>query len=157
MTEVITEVPQTGTRLRIDADREFDVQSGDSVLRVRGERKDGGQVLDAAYVEVDGQEAQAVAYALRQVRQPSPELHDEIAREVQAAFGARLGARDASQIAQIVSRAWWQHLGAQLGADQNEREQRLERLAQRFERAAAKRRGAPSTGNGRQSGKATSS
>ncbi|HWF25918.1 MAG TPA: hypothetical protein VG275_10745 [Solirubrobacteraceae bacterium] len=142
--EVTTEVPQTGTRLMIDADRDFDTPSGDSVLRVRGERRDGAQVLDAAYVEVDGQEAQAIAQALRQIRQPTPELHDEIAREVQAAFGARLGARDASQIAQIVSRAWWQHLGVHLGTEQQEREQRLQRLAERFERASAKRRGAPS-------------
>jgi hypothetical protein len=142
--EVTTEVPQTGTRLMIDADRDFDAPSGDSVLRVRGERRDGGQVLDVAYVEVDGQEAQAIAQALRQIRQPTPELHDEIAREVQAAFGARLGARDASQIAQIVSRAWWQYLGVHLGTEQPEREHRLQRLAERFERASAKRQGAPS-------------
>jgi hypothetical protein len=155
--EVTTEVPQTGTRLLIDADRDFDRPSGDSVLRVRGERKDGGHVLDAAYVEVDGQEAQAVSQALRQIRQPTPELHDEIAREVQAAFGARLGARDAAQIAQIVSRTWWQHLGVHLGTDQQEREHRLQQLAERFERAAAKRRGAPSpTTHDQESSKAKS-
>ncbi|HWF53199.1 MAG TPA: hypothetical protein VG223_01165, partial [Solirubrobacteraceae bacterium] len=51
---------------------------------------------------------------------------------------------DASQIAQIVSRAWWQHLGVHLGTEQQEREHRLQRLAERFERASAKRRGAPS-------------
>jgi len=150
--EVMTEVPQTGTKLRIDADRQFEGQAGDSVLRVQGQSRDGSQVFDAIYVETNADEAQVVGTLLRALRQPPQELSDEISQEVQATFGSKLGGRDAHQISQIVTRAWRQHALQLLGA-QPEREQRLEQIAERFERAAANRRQAPAygrAGNGSQ-------
>lgn len=146
--EVQTEVP-TGTRLRIDADRQFEGQQGDSVLRIQGERPEGGQVFDATYVEVEHYEAQAIAKILRSLTSPPPEQLDEIAREVQATFGSRLGGRDAQQIAQMAVRSQAQLVGSWLGTsvgsgDISKPQEQLEYLAERFERAAAKKRNAPS-------------
>jgi hypothetical protein len=137
--EVTTEVPQTGTRLRIDADRQFEGQAGDSVLRVQGQSRDGSQVFDAIYVETNADEAQAVGTLLRSLRQPPQELSDEISQEVQATFGSKLGGRDAHQISQIVVRAWRQQALHLLGS-QPDPDSRLEHLAERFQRAAANRR-----------------
>lgn len=151
--EVTTQVPQTGTKLRIDADRQFEGQAGDSVLRVQGQSPDGGQVFDAAYVEVDAQEAQAIGMLVRNLRQPTPELQDAIAQDVLAPFTAKLSGKDAAQIAHIVTKAWWDQLASYLGP-QGEREQRIERLAERFDRAAAKRKqpfgASTEEGNGQQ-------
>jgi hypothetical protein len=143
--EVLTEVPQTGTRLRIDADRQFEGHAGDSIMRVQGQGRDGSQVFDATYVETSAEEAKVIGALLRALRQPPQELSDEISQEVQATFGARLGGRDAHQISQIVSRVWWQNAQRLLGS-QDDREQQLEHLAERFERAAASRRQAPAYG-----------
>lgn len=140
--ELVTDAP-TGTKLRIDADRQFEGQQGDSVLRVQGERPEGGQVFDATYVEVDDKEAYAIAQLIRTARQPTPELMDTISREVQAMFGSRLSGRDAQQIAQTVGRAWWDWLGSSLSVTEEHRPQYVEALAERFERAAAKKRTPP--------------
>jgi hypothetical protein len=148
--EVLTEVPQSGTTLKIDNDRSFDGPSpGDSVLRVMGQSKDGTQVFDAAYVEVDPQEAETIALLLRQLRKPGADLTDEISQEVLAAFGSKVSGRDAHQISEICNRAWWQSLKTSFGPH-GESPQRIEQLAEKFERAAAKRRNAPSFtgGNG---------
>lgn len=149
--EVTTQVPQTGTKLHIDADRGFDGPSGDSVLRIKGQNQEGSQTFDASYVEVDGPSAQVIAQVLRQIKAPTPELQSEIAREVQATFGDKLGGRDAQQVATIVARAWSQRLIQQMGLPQQQAEQHLDSLAERFERTAAQRRQQPAySGQGQQ-------
>jgi hypothetical protein len=110
--EVLTQVPSTGTKLRIDADREFEGQPGDSVLRVQGQTPDGGQtIFDAAYVEMDATEAGVTAKVLRLLRKPDPAVTDEIAQDMLAAFGSKLTARDAHQIAEICARSWRDQIG----------------------------------------------
>lgn len=148
--ELTTEVPQTGTRLRIDADRQFEQAQGDSVLRVQGE-KDGTPVFDAAYVEVDERDGEAVAQILDWTLTPPPEVQDEIAQQVQATFQSKLSGRDANQIAHIATQATWQAMMQSLGLpspDQIDKTQHpLAKLAERFRRAAAKRRSAYSGGS----------
>jgi hypothetical protein len=136
--EVQTQSP-SGTKLRIDADRTFEGQTGDGVLRIQGEGHDGGPVFDAAYTEVDPREADTVAKLLRATQQSPQEMKDRIAQEVQATFGSRLGGRDAHQIAEIVGQTWWQQCAAWLGVPTSEAAEKVERLAERFERTAAKR------------------
>lgn len=138
--EVTTQVPQTGTKLRFDSDRQFEGQSGDSVLRVQGQRPDGGQVFDAAYVEIDPKEADATARLLRQIVAPDQSLQDRIAQEVQATFSSKLSGRDGQQIAHIVSLALQQQVSQWLGGSTTEQSrQKIERLAERLERAAGNR------------------
>lgn len=155
--EVLTEVPQSGTKLRIDADRQFEQQQGDSVLRVQGQSREGSPIFDAAYVEVSDQEAQAVATILQWITQPTPELQDKIAQEVQAAFSSKLSGRDAQQIAHIVTRAQTQALQEYVSLprtqDQptNGSQHPLQSLSERFQRAAARKRG-PYSGSGSGSG-----
>lgn len=149
--EVQTQDPQTKTRLRIQGDRTFDRQSGDSVLRVQGQGEDGGQVFDAAYVEVNDQEAQGIGKMLRQLRSPSSELIDQIAQDVLGAYGSKLSGRDAHQIAHVIIRTQWQSLAQQFGQDESQQTQQIDRLAERFERAAANRRTTPSYGQGNES------
>lgn len=151
--ELTTEVPQTGTKLRIDADRAFEQSGGDTVLRVQGQGTDGGQVFDSAFVELSEQEANAVAKILEWVLQPAPEIQDMIAQEVQATFSSKLSGRDAQQIAHIVQIAQWQAMQQKLGLPSPEQvgdqgQHPLRRLAERFQRAAAKKRAAYSGGNG---------
>jgi uncharacterized protein (UPF0261 family) len=117
--EVLTEVPQTGTKLFFDADREFDGQAGDTVMRVKGQTREGTPLFDAAYVEVDEESATVVAALLRAIRQPSAEVTD--------------------QIAQIAQQAW---KGLATIWPEAERQERTAKLAERFERAAASRRNA---------------
>lgn len=151
--EVTTQAP-SGTKLRIDSDRQFEGQQGDSVLRVQGQSEDGSQVFDATYVEMDPQEAAVLARLARSVIQPSPQLQDKIAQEVQATFASRIGGRDAQQIAHIAAQAVQVQVAAWFGwTDQptDQAMQPLERLAERLERSAAKRSKAPaftSGGNG---------
>lgn len=152
--EVQTQAP-SGTKLRIDADRQFEGQQGDSVLRIQGESPQGGQVFDAAYVEVDDREAQVIAKVIRSMRSPQPELIDAIASEVQATNSSKLSGRDAHQIAEMAVRAQAQAVAYLLGTtDTQQAGEKIERLAERFERAAAKKRNAPSWqsqgGNGQQ-------
>lgn len=151
--EVQTKDPQTKTTLRIQGDRTFDRQSGDSVLRVQGQGEDGSQVFDAAYVEVNEQEAQALGKLLRQLRSPSSEMTDQIAQEILSAYGSKLGGAQAHQIAELVVRAQRWQIAQQFGTDESQQAQAIERLAERFERTAANRRtpsgGAP--GNGQSS------
>lgn len=139
--EVLTDSP-SGTHLRIDSDRQFDTPTGDSVLRVQGER-DGGQVFDAAYVEVGAQEANVIAKALRILQKPHPELQDEITQEIQATYSSRLSGRDAHQIAEVCGLAQRTWIARLVGGDPQSQEKTMERLAERFERAAAKRSGIP--------------
>lgn len=139
--EVTTELPRSGTKLSIDADREFDGgQTGDSVLRVKGQSPDGSQtIFDASYVEVDSNEAAVVGAVLRMLRKPDADTTDQISQEILGAFGAKLGGRDAHQIAEIAHRAWrTQNFGTDW--PEEERSQRMEKLAERFERASAQRR-----------------
>jgi hypothetical protein len=143
--EVLTESPQ-GTKLRIDADRQWEGQQGDSVLRVQGQSADGGAIFDAAYVEIAEQEAQAVSQVLSVLDSPPAELVDHIAQEVQATFRSRLSGRDAAQIAQIATLATQQWVMQSLGASSEQWKQQsgaspIKRLAERFQRAASKRRG----------------
>lgn len=151
--EVTTQAP-SGTKLRIDADRQFEGQQGDSVLRIQGESPQGGQVFDAAYVEVDDREAQVIGKVVRSMRSPQPELIDTIASEVQSTFSSKLSGRDAHQIAEMCLKAQALAVSHLLGAqDPQQSGEKIERLAERFERAAAKRRNAPSwqtQGNGQQ-------
>jgi hypothetical protein len=129
----------TGTKLRIDADREFEGQPGDSVLRVQGQTPDGGQtIFDAAYVEMDATEAGVTAKVLRLLRKPDPAVTDEIAQDMLAAFGSKLTARDAHQIAEICARSWRDQIGREWPDD--ERGPRIDKLAERFERASAQRK-----------------
>lgn len=148
--ELLTQVPETGTKLRIDSDRQFDRPHGDSVLRVQGSSADGGaNVFDAAYVELNDQEAVLVGHLLRQTLQPSPKTQDMLAQEIQAAFSSQLSARDAAQIAAIVSRAWWNAAQAQIGIGEEPETKRLVgKLAERFDRTAAKRREPAWSANG---------
>lgn len=136
--EVVTQVPSTGTKLHIDADREFDHQSGDAVLRILGQASDGHQVLDAAYVQCNATEANLIGYLLRQTLTPQPETTDVITQEILAAFGSQLSARQASQISQMASRAQWSTLSQQLATDQQNAERQINELAERFQRASAK-------------------
>jgi hypothetical protein len=136
--EVITEVPNTGTKLRIDADREFDRQTGDAVLRIFGQSPEGEQVLDAAYVEVNTREADLLADALREARTPMPYTNDALTQEIQAAFSSKLSARDAAQIAQIAHRTRWQGIVGRWAGNEADAERTINELAERFERASAK-------------------
>lgn len=139
--EVQTEVPQTGTRLRIDNDRQFDRPTGDSVIRVQAQSPDGGQVSDVTLVEVSGQESNLISFVLRQVQNPTQKTQELLATEVQAAFPSRLLGRDANQIAQLVARTHWLAVQQQAGiGDENQAEKAIQQLAERFERAAAKSR-----------------
>lgn len=136
--DLTTEVPQTGTRLRIDADRQFEGQPGDGTLRIAGERE-GSQVFDATYVEVDEKEADLTAWLLRAIRTPTPELLDRVAQEVQATFSSKLSGREARQTADIM----WQAIRAQVreyAGVKGEHDTMVDKLAERFERAAARRR-----------------
>jgi hypothetical protein len=156
--EVQTQVPQSGTKLRIQNDRQFDQQSGDSVLRVSGQSQDGSPVYDAAYVEVEAREADTVGRLIRGARSPQPEIQDKISQEVQAAFSSRLSGRDAHQVALIATQAIQQQvaqwLGSPSGQPTDQTSQKLERLAERFERAAGLKAAAPSFqgGDGQQQG-----
>lgn len=145
--EIVTQVP-SGPTLHIENDRQFDSQTGDSVLRIQGERPEGGQVFDACYVEVEAQEAQAIALVLRSLATPQPEMIDHIAREIQSAFGSVLSGRDAHQVAEIGSRARFQMVQSWMGGltltqkgtqTPTQQQQVVEKLAQRFERAASKK------------------
>lgn len=151
--EVLTEVPQTGTKLRFDIDREIERPTGDSVMRVQGQSQDGGNLFDAAYVETNPEEADLVAIVLRETWAPSPETQDQIAQEVQATFGSRLSGRDAAQIAEIATQAQWRAVQQKLGlGDPNKVKKTAQKLAEQFERASAKRRSYTGTtsGNGQQ-------
>lgn len=147
--EVLTQVPSSGTKLRIDADREFDAgQSGDSVLRVQGQTPDGGQtIFDAAYVEVDAAEAEVTAKVLRGLRKPDRDMTDGISQDILAAFGGKLNAREAHQIAEIAASAWRDRAG-QGTWPQEECGPRLDKLAERFERASAQRKQPAFSGGG---------
>jgi len=148
--ELTVDNPQTGTKLHLESDRQLERQQGDSVMRVQAQAQDGGQVFDAAYVECDAQEADLIATLLRETQNQSPQTQDTIAQEVQAAFASKLSGRDAAQIAQIVARSRRQAIRTQLGVgDEAEAEQIVNKLAERFGRAASKRR-EPSSGNGGQ-------
>lgn len=143
--QVEAQVPDTGTRLRLDADRQFESQQGDSVLRVQGQTPDGSPVFDAVYVEVTGQEARAVALLAEFIQKPPAQVEDAIAQEVQAAFSSRLTGRDAQQVAHIAHLAIWQALAPTLGIDPRsmpnpaEGQNPLRRVIERFQRAAAKK------------------
>jgi hypothetical protein len=156
--ELTVDNPQTGTKLRLESDRQLERQQGDSVMRVQAQGQDGGQVFDAAYVECDAQEAELIATVLRETQQQSPQMQDGVAQEVQATFASKLSGRDAAQIAQIVARSSRQAVQTQLGiGDEAEAEQAINRLVERFSRAASKRR-EPASGNGaQQSPRATKS
>lgn len=150
--EVTTELPRSGTKLSIDADREFDGgQTGDSVLRVKGQSSDGSQtIFDAAYVEVDANEAAVVGGVLRMLRKPDADTTDQIAQEILGAFGSKLTGREAHQLAEIAAQTWRkQNFGTDWPEEQ--RGQRIEKLAERFERASAQRRtpAFAGAGNGR--------
>lgn len=135
---VTTEVPETGTRLHIDADRPFDRHAGDGVLRVAGYSPDGSPVFDAAYAELDQEEAQLLAWLCRNAMAPTPETRDRYAQEVQATFSSKLSGRDAHQVADIIARAQWDALQEQMGiASQAGNLAVAQRLAERFERTAA--------------------
>lgn len=139
--ELQTEVPQTGTKVRIDADRGFEGQSGDSILHVQGQSTDGSPTFDAAYVEVNAQEAEAISHVLRWIGSPTPQMLDKVAQEVQATFSSKLGGRDAQQIAQLTATAVRQLVGQWIGAGSDHQvQEQVDTLAERFERAAAKRR-----------------
>jgi hypothetical protein len=156
--ELTVDNPQTGTKLRLESDRQLERQQGDSVMRVQAQGQDGGQVFDAAYVECDAQEAELIATVLRETQYQSPQMQDRVAQEVQATFASKLSGRDAAQIAQIVARSSRQAVQTQLGiGDEAEAEQAINRLVERFSRAASKRR-EPASGNGaQQSPRATKS
>lgn len=138
MPEMLVEDQKTGTKLRLDSDRQWQHPQGDSVMRVQSQTKDGGQ-FDTAYVECDPQEADLIAILLHEVTYPSPQTLDTIAQEVHAAFSSKLSGRDAAQIAQIVGRQWWQAIQPLLGAG-GETEKAMKGLEERFTRAAAKSR-----------------
>lgn len=145
--QLTTQDPQTGTKVRIEADRGFDNQGdGDSVLRILGLREDGSQTFDAEYVEVDPREADGIARLLRHVRQPTQELQDRVAQEIQAMYSARLSARDAQQIAQVTVQATQRQISQWMGYSSPEQaSKKIERLAERFERAAAQRSQSPTS------------
>jgi hypothetical protein len=148
--ELTVDNPQTGTKLHLESDRQLERQQGDSVMRVQAQAQDGGQVFDAAYVECDAQEADLIASLLHDTQYQSQQTQDRVAQEVQAAFTSRLSGRDAAQIAQIVARSRWQAIQGQLGiGDEAEAERIVNRLVERFSRAASKRR-EPASGNGGQ-------
>ena len=80
-----------------------------------------------------------------------PEMLDHIAQEIQSTFSSKLTGRDAHQVAEIGSRARYQMvqnwLGLNLVQQQQQgqtQQQQIEKLAQRFERAASKKQGSPS-------------
>lgn len=149
MTEVMTEVPESGTKLRIDADRSFERPTGDSVLRIWGQTPDGAQVLDAAYVECNAKEADLIGHVLRQGATPAPSTVDTIAQEVLATFGSKLSGRDAHQIATIAAKAQWLAAANRLGiSGEQEAERTVNELAERFERASAKAQTPPFMGGG---------
>jgi len=155
--ELTVDNPQTGTKLHLESDRQLERQQGDSVMRIQAQARDGGQVFDAAYVECDAQEAELIATLLHNTQYQSPQTQDRIAQEVQATFASKLSGRDAAQIAQIVARSWRQSVQTQVGiGDEAEAEQMINRLAERFSRAASKRRERPS-GNGVQPGRSSQS
>ena len=156
--ELTVDNPQTGTKLRLDSDRQLERQQGDSVIRVQALGQDGGQVFDAAYVECDAQEADLIATLLHGTQYQSPQTQDTIAQEVQAAFASKLSGRDAAQIAQIVARSWRQAIQTQLGiGDEAEAEQIVNKLGERFSRAASKRREPASSNGGQQRGRVAQS
>jgi len=146
--ELTVDNPQTGTKLRLESDRQLERQQGDSVMRIQAQGQDGGQVFDAAYVECDAQEADLIAHLLHETQYQSPQTQDTIAQEVQATFASKLSGRDAAQIAQIVALSWRRATQSRLGVgDEAEAEQIINRLVERFSRAASKRR-EPASGNG---------
>jgi len=148
--ELTVDNPQTGTKLHLESDRQLERQQGDSVMRVQAQTQDGGQVFDAAYVECGAQEAELIASLLHDTQYQSQQAQDRVAQEVHAAFTSRLSGRDAAQIAQIVARSHWQAIQGQLGiGDEAEAERIVNRLVERFSRAASKRR-EPASGNGGQ-------
>lgn len=153
--EVTTQVPETGQRIKIDADRQFDGQTYDSVVRIQGQNPDGTPSLDATMVQVDEQEAEAIGKLIRSLKSPQQEVLDRIAQEVQATFSAKLSGRDAQQIAHLVHRSWWEQFSSSFGStDEPERASKVEYLAERFYRAAGRSRtpftGSASSGNGEQ-------
>lgn len=131
--EVLTAPTQTGTVLRIDSDRQFEGKPGDSVLRMAGESKDGSQVFDATYVECSAEEAHMVGWILRSIRQPSPELLEKMAQEIQATF-SHLSGRDAHQAAEVA----WSGIWSATGLTDEEMKQHVTTLAERFERASSR-------------------
>ncbi len=150
--ELTTEVPETKTRMKFDTDRPWDHQTGDSVMRALGVTTDGSQVFDGVYVETNPEDAKLIAYILRQSSAPTGKTRDGIAQDVQAAFGSSLSGRDAAQIAQIATRAIWLAAQRELGLPESQTDDKIQQLAERFERASAKG-GVPAyatAGNGEQ-------
>lgn len=148
--ELTVNNPQTGSNLHLESDRQLERPQGDSVMRVQAQAQDGGQIFDAAYVECDAQEADLIATLLHETQNQSPQTQDRIAQEVQATFASKLSGRDAAQIAQIAARSGWQAIQTQLGiGEEAEAEQIVNKLVERFSRAASKRR-EPASGNGGQ-------
>lgn len=147
--ELVLDHPQAaGGKIRLDSDRQFDRQQGDSVMRFQT-LVDGTQVFDATYAELSAEEADLMGELLRQVRQPSQLTQDRIAQEVHAIFQGTIGGRDAAQIAAIVGQSWWKAIRDQLGVgDEPEAERIVNGLAQRFDRTASKRREPAAASNG---------
>jgi hypothetical protein len=151
--EVLTAVPGTGTKLMIDADRQFDVPQGDSTLRIQGQTQDGSPVFDATYVEVTAEEARLVGWFIRAVRQPGPELLDQIAQEVSATYSAKLSGRDSHHIAELAWKGIAELAQEMLGPESSPG---LRALAERFERASARSKrpiSTSGTGNGTEESK----
>lgn len=147
--EVTTQVPETGQRIKIDTDRQFDDRMYDSVFRVQGQNPDGTPSLDATMVQVDEQESEAIGKLIRSLKSPQQDVLDRIAQEVQATFGSKLGGRDAQQIAQLVHRSWWEQFSSAFGGtDEPERASKVEHLAERFFRAAGRSRTPYTSGSG---------
>lgn len=144
--EVLAEVPETGTKLRFESDREFDGGPQDATLRIRGSKDDGSPTHDGIYVEVTPEEAGLVAWFTRAIRQPTPELRDRITQEIQAAYGSCLTGKEAQQVADLAWGGIMDTARSRLNVHgRSAAEHTIERLAERFDRASTRAQAATPT------------
>lgn len=153
--EVLAEVPETGTKLRFDTDRQFDGGPGDATLHIEGLKDDGSKIHDGTYVEVTPEEAGLVAWFVRAIRQPTPELRDKITQEIQSAYGSCLSGREAQQVGDLAWRGIMDAAQGKLGAGRPTAERTMDRLAERFDRASTRAQATTPHGGSLMSGRSS--
>jgi len=143
------EVPETGTKLTIDNDRDWESAPHDSVMRVVGQSSGGSQLVVAAFTQVSEEEAEMVSTLLDQIVNPDRATIEQITLDIAAAFPASLSGTQAHRAAEIATQSLWAAAAQKCGlGDQPEVKRVVQEMTSRFERAAATARNG-GNGNGK--------
>lgn len=131
----------TGTKLTLDNDRDWEAAPNDSVMRVVGKSSAGSQVLNAAFTQVSEDEAELVATLLDQIVNPDRGTIEQITNDIAAAFPASLSGSQAHRAAEIAAQSLWAAAAQKCGlGDQPEVKRVVQEMTSRFERTASKAR-----------------